>query len=53
MAAKNELIALIHGAPGTPPRPGLAATSPGGARTTLIAKATCSALLGSGAMLIQ
>jgi hypothetical protein len=52
-AAKTELINLIHGAPGTPARPGLASVSPGGPRTLLIAKATCSALLGSGAMLIQ
>jgi hypothetical protein len=52
-AAKNELINLIHGVPGDSSRPGLASVSPGGPRTLLIAKATCSAVLGSGAMLIQ
>jgi hypothetical protein len=52
-AAKAELINLIHGVPGDGTRPGLASVSPGGPRTLLIAKATCSAVLGSAAMLIQ
>jgi len=51
--AKTELEQLIHGIPGDPNRPGLASTGGNAVRTQTIAKATCAALLGSAAMLVQ
>jgi hypothetical protein len=55
-AVEAEIYELINGIPGQtdPPRPGLAATNPNSAaRTQDIAKAVCSAVLGSAAMLVQ
>jgi hypothetical protein len=51
--AKTELEQLINGIPGDASRPGLAAGSGNATRTVTIAKATCAALLGSAAMLVQ
>ena len=51
--AKTELEQLIHGIPGDANRPGLASTGGNAVRTQTIAKATCAALLGSAAMLVQ
>jgi len=52
-AAKTELEELINGIPGDASRPGLASTGGTATRTQTIAKATCAALLGSAAMLVQ
>jgi hypothetical protein len=51
--AKTELEELINGIPGDASRPGLASTGGDATRTQTIAKATCAALLGSAAMLVQ
>jgi len=55
-AARTELSQLVHGHPTDPARPGLL-NQPGvtndAARTRAIAKAVCSAVVGSAAMLIQ
>jgi len=52
-AAKTELEQLINGIPTDSSRPGLAFGGGTASRTQTIAKATCAALLGSAAMLIQ
>ena len=52
-AAKTELEQLINGIPSDSSRPGLAFGGGTATRTQTIAKATCAALLGSAAMLIQ
>jgi hypothetical protein len=52
-AAKTELEELINGIPTDATRPGLASGGGTSARTQTIAKATCAALLGSAAMLVQ
>jgi hypothetical protein len=49
---KTELTQLIHGG-ADPIRPGLAAGGGAAGRTQTIAKAVCSAAVGSGAMLFQ
>jgi len=51
--AKAELDQLINGIPTDPMRPGLANGGGTATRTQTIAKATCAALLGSAAMLVQ
>jgi hypothetical protein len=51
--AKTELEQLINGIPGDSERPGLADGGGPASRTVTIAKATCAALLGSAAMLVQ
>jgi mono/diheme cytochrome c family protein len=50
---ENELFELVHGIPGDATRPGLANGGGDATRTRTIAKAVCSAVLGSGAMLVQ
>ena len=57
-AARTELGQLVHGHPTDPARPGLLNALPAGeandaARTRRIAKAVCSAVVGSAAMLVQ
>src|SRR5690606_4018483 len=55
-AVRAELDRLVHGIPGDSSRPGLAHTPgapTGAARTQTIAKAVCSAVVGSAAMLVQ
>jgi len=57
-AARTELGQLVHGHPTDPARPGLLNALPAGeandaARTRNIAKAVCSAVVGSAAMLVQ
>jgi hypothetical protein len=52
-AAKTELEQLINGIPGDASRPGLAFGGGTATRTQTIAKATCAAMLGSAAMLVQ
>jgi hypothetical protein len=51
--AKTELEQLINGIPTDVTRPGLASSGGPSTRTQTIAKATCAALLGSAAMLVQ
>jgi hypothetical protein len=51
--AKTELEQLINGIPGDSERLGLADGGGPASRTVTIAKATCAALLGSAAMLVQ
>jgi hypothetical protein len=51
--AKTELEQLINGIPTDASRPGLASSGGPSTRTQTIAKATCAALLGSAAMLVQ
>ncbi len=52
--ARQELENLIYGIPGSnPARPGLASGGGNATRTRTIAKATCAAMLGSAAMLVQ
>ncbi len=51
--AKTELERLINGIPTDATRPGLASSGGPSTRTQTIAKATCAALLGSAAMLVQ
>ena len=51
--AKTELVQLIHGISGDDTRQGLAFGGGDAGRTQTIAKATCAALLGSAAMLVQ
>ncbi|HEX7079693.1 MAG TPA: LamG domain-containing protein [Gammaproteobacteria bacterium] len=51
---EQELDMMINGRPSDPSRPGLASTDSGDPeRTETIAKAVCSAVLGSAAMLVQ
>ena len=52
---RTELSQMINGRPGDPSRPGLLATGTtnDAARTRNIAKAVCSAVIGSAAMLVQ
>ena len=50
---KTELAELVHGIPSDATRPGLAAGGGDATRTRTIAKAVCSAVFGSGAMLVQ
>jgi hypothetical protein len=51
---RAELSELINGIPGDTSRNGLAATNGGSvARTAVIGKAVCSAVLGGAAMLVQ
>jgi mono/diheme cytochrome c family protein len=52
-AAKTELEQLINGIPTDPSRRGLAFGGGPATRTQTIAKATCAAMLGSAAMLVQ
>jgi hypothetical protein len=52
-AAKVELSQLINGIPSDPIRPGLAFGGGDATRTQIIAKAVCSAYVGSAAMLVQ
>jgi hypothetical protein len=51
--AKTELEELINGILGDPIRPGLAFGGGTATRTQTIAKATCAAVLGSAALLVQ
>ncbi len=51
--AKTELEQLINGIPADPSRLGLANGGGTATRTQTIAKATCAAMLGSAAMLVQ
>ena len=52
---RTELSEMINGIPGDVTRPGLLATSTtnDAARTRNIAKAVCSAVIGSAAMLVH
>jgi hypothetical protein len=51
---RTELSQLINGIPADASRNGLAATNGGSvARTAVIGKAVCSAVLGGAAMLVQ
>ncbi len=55
-AVHDELHNMVNGIPGDSTRPGLAhtaGTSDDAARTLVIAKSVCSAVLGSAAMLIE
>lgn len=53
-AVESEIYELINGIPGDGLRPGLASTNSNSTqRTADISKAVCSAIVGSGAMLIQ
>ena len=53
-AVRTELSQMINGIPGDASRPGLKNTGANTAtRTQAIAKATCSAVIGSAAMLVQ
>jgi hypothetical protein len=54
-AVRSELSRMINGIPGDPSRPGLlnTGTTNDAARTRNIAKAVCSAVVGSAAMLVQ
>jgi hypothetical protein len=54
-AVRTELSRMINGIPGDPSRPGLLATGTtnDATRTRNIAKAVCSAVVGSAAMLVQ
>jgi hypothetical protein len=52
-AVRAELDQLVHGIAGDASRPGLASGGGNETRTQTIAKAVCSAVMGSAAMLVQ